>query len=1417
MVQAMADFLRRRGRTATEQDEWFVPYRPPNAPLSSLDVTGVRRSPSPARPSRSIFGALGSSLRRARTPGAIPRSASLVSLPQAASMGRLASSNSVPTGLVAPKMLFSPLGREIRESYTEAGPSGWRERYDQQHGQPVQRAPATQHAQPTQMAQHGRQYEKEAERSRRPSDTKSSTSQSLPFSSIGPDVSPEMARALDQSRARDEERAGWEEVVRRRGRSLSFGKRDPPLNAPIIGNARARSRSLERSRDRSGSTSSGVVGRARASSFGSLFKSSRGRDVERPSHDRQLSQPPGSFGFFSRRPRLPSSASQPSLSSFRHNESFDASRPAQHPGDPFYPHERSEGLALRKHQHTRSDPDLLGRYTGTRQAGTPRQLTFTQEGRGVVIINATPKKQQPVPDYNKPLPDVPTLLRTASAAPSSNVLPSSSHDTALFVSPSSPGPPTSYLPMPDAPPLASSSQTQTPRTPADDPSPAHAHDYLIKQHQRALTKRAFQTPVGSTRSATSGSFSRPPLSAGALQTTFANHAPQGTPTPANARGRSASLGAHASPSRIGALVVGSSPGLAVTSPSGLLVEHATTPSSPTRPGPPYQGPPLSPIEARMKGLARVELPRSPMSFGSTAQESPSMSIARHIPPMAAQYVSVATARQPVSQLAVPGRPAFTHAASSMSGISVYTDATEGYGRSEGMTTPLAQPMLSTTEHGPLSPIGSDESISTPRHSADDRDFKGLFFRTPADPMTPQSPAFPHRPSVPRANFPRISGEAIGLGYALDQSTSTTASGPHHGVSASSSPLSYQSRGPSQGQSAGLPATVQQASRDRVPRHPSESQSEATFELSTPIIVEAARVPIAHVDLESRLVAHQLFGFNGGRSSRQSRRDSVDTAESYTVDLGDIVKQASEKDMPDSVVVRLSRVTSGRVAHQLTATPDSSDIAVRKHRSFSADVADPQLSPTTFGVTLEYPDSPIVTLRAPHTSSDPPSPTDKRIDLGPPLPPVPPVSSVALTPSSHQPHQLSPIAHSPDQSSTPASGYSPVVDARRRSSTAISLIGDFPSPPTLAAPTMATTLELDMPDATSTTRHASAFGQLVTGPPGAGKSTYCHGMHQFLTALGRPVAVINLDPAVEAPPYPCALNITDLISIDEIMDTHGLGPNGAILYAVEYLEANIDWLIEGLDKVLESMGGNGYVVFDTPGQVELWTNHDSLKRIIERLTKMEYRLVAVHLSDAHYITDASKFISVVLLALRAMLQLELPHVNVLSKMDLMAAYGSDLPFNLDYYTEVQDLGYLLQTLEQDPRTARLGKLNRAMCDLIEDFSLVGFETLAVEDKSSMASLLRALDKANGYVFVPTAHADPAADNLHALFASAVDVGDVRDVQERWIDRKDAWDEWEKEGWKKEWEQHGKARADGHAAAAGPAEASHAGHAHEKGTK
>ncbi|KIJ26016.1 hypothetical protein M422DRAFT_244277 [Sphaerobolus stellatus SS14] len=324
-----------------------------------------------------------------------------------------------------------------------------------------------------------------------------------------------------------------------------------------------------------------------------------------------------------------------------------------------------------------------------------------------------------------------------------------------------------------------------------------------------------------------------------------------------------------------------------------------------------------------------------------------------------------------------------------------------------------------------------------------------------------------------------------------------------------------------------------------------------------------------------------------------------------------------------------------------------------------------------------------------------------------------------------------------------------------------------------------------------------FGEVIVGPPGSGKSTYAFGKQQLFTALKRPIAIINLDPANETIPYECAASIADLITLQAVMETHGLGPNGAMLYCMEYLEANFDWLEEELAKLPKDV----YVVFDLPGQVELWTNHATLKGIVKRLTKAGYRLAAVNLCDAHNVTDAGNYVSMLLLSLRTMIQLELPHINVLSKIDLVANYG-ELDFNLDFYTDVQDLSYLENLLNN--HSPRFAALNMAICSLIEDYSLVGFETLAVEDKESMLHLTRVIDRATGAVFVPPPSSTPSdptfnpsnlppseRPNTYSLFSSAGGqikgpASGVRDVQERWIDEREAYDAYEKMEWRKEGE-------------------------------
>ncbi|XP_022184721.1 GPN-loop GTPase 2 [Nilaparvata lugens] len=271
-----------------------------------------------------------------------------------------------------------------------------------------------------------------------------------------------------------------------------------------------------------------------------------------------------------------------------------------------------------------------------------------------------------------------------------------------------------------------------------------------------------------------------------------------------------------------------------------------------------------------------------------------------------------------------------------------------------------------------------------------------------------------------------------------------------------------------------------------------------------------------------------------------------------------------------------------------------------------------------------------------------------------------------------------------------------------------------------------------------------FGQLVIGPPGSGKSTYCKTMYDILKEIGRKVAIINIDPANEIMPYEATVDIAELITVEDVMLHKNLGPNGSLIYCMEYLEKNISWLINHLKKL-----DDHYFIIDCPGQVELYTHHESMKKVMLQLQELNIRLCAVHLVDSHYCSDSGKFISTLLLSLTGMLQMELPHINVLSKIDQVAEYGDNLRFGLDFYTEVLDLDYLLEALQTDPFTAKYKKLSKAIVSLVEDYSLVSFLPLNIKDKKLIIRVKNACDKANGYVY-----GSGEERNVQALLASAV---------------------------------------------------------------
>ena len=200
---------------------------------------------------------------------------------------------------------------------------------------------------------------------------------------------------------------------------------------------------------------------------------------------------------------------------------------------------------------------------------------------------------------------------------------------------------------------------------------------------------------------------------------------------------------------------------------------------------------------------------------------------------------------------------------------------------------------------------------------------------------------------------------------------------------------------------------------------------------------------------------------------------------------------------------------------------------------------------------------------------------------------------------------------------------------------------------------------------------------------------------------------------------------------------------ALVFCMEFLEQNLDWLRERLQPLLAS---NTYILLDLPGQAELFSLHACVRNIVATMTRdWGLSLVAVLLLDAHLCADAGKYLAGALEALGAMLHLELPHVNVLSKIDLLRGYGP-LDFDLRFYTDARDLGRLAGEGGSGRHahfSARFARLSAALCEVVEDYGLLHFTPLAIEDEACVGRVAALADRAAGWVDVGSGGALPAA--------------------------------------------------------------------------
>ncbi|MEM2523060.1 MAG: ATP/GTP-binding protein [Candidatus Bathyarchaeia archaeon] len=196
--------------------------------------------------------------------------------------------------------------------------------------------------------------------------------------------------------------------------------------------------------------------------------------------------------------------------------------------------------------------------------------------------------------------------------------------------------------------------------------------------------------------------------------------------------------------------------------------------------------------------------------------------------------------------------------------------------------------------------------------------------------------------------------------------------------------------------------------------------------------------------------------------------------------------------------------------------------------------------------------------------------------------------------------------------------------------------------------------------------------VILGPAGSGKSLLTASFGKYLRREGYTVKLVNLDPGCAVLPYKCDYDVRDMFTVEEIMRSEGLGPNGAMLKAMEKLcsvevpEFNAD-----------------FTLIDTPGQLEIFAFHKSGPKIVKSLQDP----VGIFIIDGT--TEVEDLPAAYLYALAVRYRLGINMITSINKADL-----------LDEAKAEKVKGYLLNPSEHKEKLELEGVLHDVYVPLSE---------------------------------------------------------------------------------------------------------------------
>jgi GTPase SAR1 family protein len=166
-----------------------------------------------------------------------------------------------------------------------------------------------------------------------------------------------------------------------------------------------------------------------------------------------------------------------------------------------------------------------------------------------------------------------------------------------------------------------------------------------------------------------------------------------------------------------------------------------------------------------------------------------------------------------------------------------------------------------------------------------------------------------------------------------------------------------------------------------------------------------------------------------------------------------------------------------------------------------------------------------------------------------------------------------------------------------------------------------------------------------GTAGSGKTSLVDAYSNFLNERNISCSTVNLDPAVLTLPYNPDVDIRNFVDIAKLLRDRTLGPNGAIVAAMDILATNLGDFLDELSSL-----GSDYLLVDTPGQLELFAFREIGPVLVDRIEAPQK--ASIFLLDPLILQSDTGVASLLLLSASASLRLRIPSLNVISKADIV---------------------------------------------------------------------------------------------------------------------------------------------------------------------